>query len=242
MREEAAPRGPSPFITQYTPGPGRPLTEDIPSTLSPGLRSKQAKRARMADLLDIINAKGAGRLRGCGPGSQCGMSKWCPSCGLERARGFVRSHRTKLLSLEHPYHLTATSRAVPWLWPGTVRGLIVRFRRFRESRIFRRMVAGGLANVEIAHGHSGWLPHVHAILDCRAEPSVEWMRERWRGLGGGYEVDLRKINPGEGPNTFAYSLQRPELPDDATRVREFYWATRGVVLTRAWGSMRAVKP
>lgn len=228
----------TPFISPYRafPGQDRLILQLARSRAS--LQQKLVENLRVASLMDHIDARVAGYLRSCRPGRYlCGLSKLCRFCGVNRTRELVKHRKNRLLALEYPYHLTLSTPSISKLTRRSLKDLADRTKSFRESRPIQRVIFGGSGNIEIAYSGDGCMPHLHAVVDGAPTVPIDLIRETWHGLGGGHQVHLRIIEKGTAPNVFGYSAQQPSLPSTVAELSDFYWVTRGMKLTKSWGTL-----
>lgn len=215
----------------------------LPESISHALKDKLRSNAHRADLLWPVSLYASHRLRNCRPGRYlCRLYKFCAVCSLNRTTRFVRQRRQQLRRLELAYHLTLTSYPTTVLTKSAVLELKRRFRLLRDRKSFSRVIRGGLANFQVKRTNDGtaWLVHLHAVVDCNTTPSVSLIQRDWHSLGGGQQVGLDRITPGQEANTFAYSTRPMDLPglsSSACDVKWFYHATLAVQLTVSWGTL-----
>lgn len=206
-------------------------------SIPPGSPSKLLTNQNMAAALRPIDKSLAYRVEACRPGFYCRAAKYCALCGPMRADMLTRRFKAQLLSVAHAAHLTLTTRGCYELTRQRLNDLAVTFVRFRERRIFRQAVSGGVVNFQIDYGSSGWLPHIHAVLDQKGDLSNSWIKNSWHGLGGGWSVKLQAITPETEPRVLKYGARPQDLPRDFERLNQFYWATRGFQFIRPFGSL-----
>ncbi|OFX10637.1 MAG: hypothetical protein A2516_01240 [Alphaproteobacteria bacterium RIFOXYD12_FULL_60_8] len=227
----------APFNSVYSVPPGE--------SLSFADRQSIAENEVAADALETIDRSLARRLRSCRRGSRCRARKYCALCGPIQADQFGRRFGPKLLKLANSSHLTLTTRACPVLTRKGLDALKENFDRLRERKRFKQAVWGGVVNYQIEHRASGWLLHLHAILDQKGALSRSWTKKTWTDLGGGWAVKLQTITPGTQPVVLIYGARKPNLALDSNLLRQFHAATAGFVSIRPWGTLHplyGVKP
>ena len=141
---------------------------------------KAAARARLLERLQEEDSAHAARLEKCGKTfnlicTNCGTVrpaftrcdiKWCPSCAPALVTRTVRRYEAALTRMQWPLFVTLTTTNFR-TGPDCIRAVRRAFGKLRRLRWFRRVVAGGIAAVEVTNRGKGWHPHVHALLDCR---------------------------------------------------------------------------
>lgn len=213
----------------------------LPDGRSRRLVQKLQLNADVASRLDPINDGVASRLRDCNPHKyRCGQGKYCSFCSLNRTEKLVKKYKAKLDAISQPIHLTLTSYPVDRLTRKALQDTKDRFRLLREGRRFGRLVVGGLVNIEVDFGQSGWLPHVHAVLDCLEPPSSSFIKREWQRLGGAPQLKLQKVRPGEAHRVFAYSAQAPDIPGGPDHLYQLYQASWGFHPSVAWGTLHCM--
>lgn len=75
--------------------------------------------------------------------------------------------RGALKSFQWPLFVTLTMENSES--PESVRELRRAFGRFRNRRLWKESVKGGVAAIEVTNKGNGWHPHLHALVDC------EWL-------------------------------------------------------------------
>ncbi|MEK7383860.1 MAG: hypothetical protein AAB262_11330, partial [Elusimicrobiota bacterium] len=104
-------------------------------------------------------------------------------------------------------------------------------------RAQEQAVHGGVVNFQVKHGASGWLPHLHAVLDQKGRISENWLKETWTSLGGGWSIKLKPITPGTQRRVLAYGARNSDLPSDPAMLRQFHEATASFISIRSWGTL-----
>lgn len=190
----------------------------------------------------------------------CRQPRLCQGCARYQQRDKAKKNERALSEMVTPYFLTLTIPCTE----GLTRWHLKRFRKkltsLRRWRRFQRSVRGGIYSIEIKFGDSGlWNIHAHIVLDLADHTlATPAMREAWRRRTGGTRVEFEPIKSGTLAWVFSYSTKPQEAPLakstgeavkamtehlppplDPTRLREFYWATKGFRNTQTFGSFNA---
>ncbi len=190
----------------------------------------------MVSILDRVDRDLAERVRSCRPGYRCDKWKYCVYCGPRREARLLRDYSARLLRPTELAHITLTTRSIKRLTRRDLKDLATRFNLLRRLKRFRQAVGGAIVNIQIEYGASGWLVHLHAIVDHRGGLSKNWLKEEWTELGGGWSVDFKIISSETQHQVLAYGARRPDLPLDSQLVWQFFSATRGFTLIRCSGT------
>lgn len=92
-------------------------------------------------------------------------AKWCPMCQAGVAARNKERVWPVVSRYQWPLHVTLTCRSTPT--PEGLKLFKKNFFRFRDKKIFKSTVRGGVCGFEITHGEHGYHPHAHLIVDCR---------------------------------------------------------------------------
>lgn len=215
---------------------------DPRSPAFPALLAKLDKNARLAHKLLPVDRQTATRLLACRSGEyKCRLAKLCVFCSLDRTDVLVERYQARLVGIANPVHLTLTRRTEPYLKRSSIQELKDSFKAVRESRPIRRVIRGGISNVELATQGRRWQPHIHAVLDCADALPIKLIRAQWKQRTGGQQVDEKSVRVGEAANTFAYSTFLPDFPDNADLIAQYHQATKGTTFVQSWGTLHHAK-
>ena len=205
---------------------------------SRALQPHEALKANtaLAALLDRVDRQLAERLRSCAPSYRCDKWRYCAICGPIREARLVQEYQARLLRPAELAHVTLTTRAIERLTRQALQDLAAKYNLLRRQKRFKQAVGGVIVNIQAEHGASGWLVHLHAVIDHRGGLSKTWLKDQWSKLGGGWSVDFQIIVPETQHRVLAYGARSPDLPHDSQLLWQFYSATRGYTLIRASGS------
>jgi len=140
--------------------------------------------------------------------------------------------------------LTLTTFPVRFITKEKVLTVSRMFSRMKRRACFRRAVGGGVSALEIKASDSGWLVHLHVLMERKAPLSKNWVKTTWQSFGGGQQVDIDPIESRATMRTLSYLLKYPLdsdlIPSDVDHLRQYIRSTWGVRLFQAWGSAHSL--
>ncbi len=121
-------------------------------------------------------------------------SRWCVPCSRERASRIVGNLKPQLANGNIRF-LTLTLKHSDSPLPEQLDRLYASFRRLRRARFWQRDVDGGCAVLEISHGRTDqlWHVHLHCLLQGRYLPHADIKAEWLRITGDSNIVDIRPV-------------------------------------------------
>lgn len=125
-------------------------------------------------------------------------SLFCPECCRLKSLE-VRDRLWSVIetrSLKMVYSLTLTRSPIEHLSDEQTHAFSKQLADLRETDCWKRLVAGGIRNVEVTyHKGRGWHLHSHQLIELRERPSREWLRElksEWERISGGKYVRIER--------------------------------------------------
>jgi len=120
--------------------------------------------------------------------------RFCEPCQNLRSK-CIREGLKEQLTADCYRFLTLTIRHTDDPLSDQLTHLYRSFRRLRGTRLWKSVVAGGIAFLELTYNvHSGqWHPHLHCILSGKWIPAAE-LREKWKkATGDSHVIDVRLV-------------------------------------------------
>jgi hypothetical protein len=120
--------------------------------------------------------------------------RFCEPCQNARSR-FIREGLKSQLTADCYRFLTLTLRHTDQPLRDQLTFLYQSFRRLRASRLWRSVVDGGIAFLELTRNVDAgqWHPHLHCILSGKFIPAAELSAKWKKATGGSHVVDIRMV-------------------------------------------------
>lgn len=169
----------------------------------------------------------------------CG-DRWCLPCCKARSIRIVRNVCT-LRGNNRLSFFTLTSRSASPKLAECITHVQESFRRLRQSKDWKAVVAGGISTIEVTRGAAGdhWHVHVHGLF-CGKFMEQSRLSDIWRVASrGSYIVDIRAVRNGDKAIEYVASYAAKgwdrKLLNDQAAADEAMIALKGRRLLTAFG-------
>lgn len=161
----------------------------------------------------------------------------CPRCSIRRAFRFITTHQVVLDEMTDPKLLTLTFQSPQRLSKPLLKTYFKYFATLRRRKLWKDAVKGGLASLEFTYTHSGWHPHIHALIDSSYIPQ-RLLSALWKRITkGSYIVYIQKCDPSKGVYEVAkYVAKGPHFYAEPDLVHQYLRATLKARFFTTFGS------